>query len=221
MLRWAEVRPISRSGIFLELPANVMHISKKSEPGNDQGFTLIEIMVVVIIIGLVLAIAVPYYVAYKRTTCDRAANADIATIAAAIERFKTEMDDLNCSYQSVATNVGIGWLVGPYYGWGGTNRKCEVYVRRGPAEFSHEAWACAVRGSHPVEDPGVRFVYRTSLAGGPELPLYVMSCPGTVPWSAYGGRGEFCYTSSMLKKKNCTPSEPDGKIDCALYTGTE
>ncbi len=67
---------------------------------NAKGFTLIELMVVVAIIGIILAIAIPYYVSYKRTSCDRAASSDIGKASASLERLGNELVDLNLKFDN-------------------------------------------------------------------------------------------------------------------------
>jgi len=54
------------------------------------GFTLVELMVVIAIVGVILAVAVPYYVSYKRTACDRAVSGDLSKLGASLERFGNE-----------------------------------------------------------------------------------------------------------------------------------
>jgi len=182
---------------------------------NAKGFTLIELMVVVAIIGIILAIAIPYYVAYKRTACDRAATGDISKLGASIERFGNELVDLNCPDMSnVISNINIAYFMGPYYGWGGTNRKCDVRVS---ADQTNSAYtACAMNGSRP-SGANSRYLYQVGMVGGNDLPATTSVNCGN--GSAYGGRGNTCYTTSMISTTSCTPATPTGTVDCGSITG--
>ena len=185
---------------------------------NVKGFTLIELMVVVAIIGIILAIAIPYYVSYKRTACDRAASADITKLGASIERFGNELVDLNCGDMGSilsSSTIDIGWLMGPYYGWGGCNKKCDVRVT--VQTGNQIARACPIAGSHPTTTAGDRYIYQVGMVGGTDLPAVTGLCDPT--WSAYGGRGATCYTSSMISTTSCSPAVPTGTVDCGSVTG--
>lgn len=54
---------------------------------RDQGFTLIEIMIVVLIIGVLLAIAVPNFVKARETSRTKACVANLKQIDAAKEQW--------------------------------------------------------------------------------------------------------------------------------------
>ncbi len=178
---------------------------------NRKGFTLIELMVVVAIIGIILAIAIPYFISYKRTACDRAASADISKLAACLERYGNELVDLNCDEDDVTIDEArIANFVGPYYGWGGTNRKCDVRVTLGAAE---EAWGCALKGSRP-EGPDTRYIYRARLSGGTDLPVTRLT--GCESGNTYGGPAESCYTESFITTA-CATAAPGG-TECRAIT---
>ncbi len=83
---------------------------------NQKGFTLVELMVVVAIIGIITAIAVPYYSSYKKTACDQAAQAELYQIKAAVQNYLTRNNDPSATEAAALTalttagNSTYGWL---------------------------------------------------------------------------------------------------------------
>ena len=59
---------------------------------NEQGFTLIELMVVVIIIGILVAIAVPLYGGVQARARDNACMANVRTLNGAMSMYYAEED---------------------------------------------------------------------------------------------------------------------------------
>ena len=66
---------------------------------NEKGFTLIELMIVIAIIGILAAIAIPQFSAYRRRSFNSAANADLRNAATAQEAWYVD----NARYCSTIT----------------------------------------------------------------------------------------------------------------------
>ena len=98
---------------------------------NHSGFALVELMVVVAIIGIITAIAIPYYNNYKKTACDQAALTDLYNIRAAVQKYLTDetlkgasvVSDVPAAVTAVLLPANVG-----LYGYPGPTTKCGVAI---------------------------------------------------------------------------------------------
>jgi type IV pilus assembly protein PilA len=68
---------------------------------NKSGFTLVEIMIVVVIIGLLAAMAIPAFQSVRQTSTEKSALNDLRQIAAGADQYFLENSATSVSLESL------------------------------------------------------------------------------------------------------------------------
>ena len=82
----------------------MLHLLRQNKEG---GFTLIELMIVIAIIGILAAIAIPNFVSYRRRAYNASANSGIRDLYTAAQAYFT--DNHSASTTNVADYIAYGF----------------------------------------------------------------------------------------------------------------
>jgi len=112
---------------------------------DEKGFTLIELMIVIAIIGILAAIAIPQFSAYRQRSYNSAAQADLRNAATAQEAYFVD----NSTYCNTT-----GTLIGATYGLYLSNNVAFTISSAGNQTYVMRSYHPSGSHSYVIRGPG-------------------------------------------------------------------
>ena len=120
---------------------------------RDEGFTLIELMVVVMIIAVLIAIAIPSFLGFRKSAQDRAAQSEVRNVLLSEKAYWLEEGDYTETAADITAlepnaNINADEAVGVYIDLNALSSDTVCIVRTADSGNTFSVWESSTAGTY-------------------------------------------------------------------------